>query len=100
MSAFALICDLEATCCNDNSFSHEEMEIIEIGVVAVNNANGEIESEFQSFVRPVRHPTLTEVCRNLTTIRQEEVDQASAFPEVFAAFMSWVETFDDPELGS
>lgn len=49
--------------------------------------------EFQSFVRPVRHPVLTEFCRGLTTITQADVAQARGFPEVFPVWRAWVASF-------
>jgi inhibitor of KinA sporulation pathway (predicted exonuclease) len=53
-------------------------------------------AEFQSFVRPVRHPTLTEFCRQLTSITQAEVDAAPTFPIVIAALREFVEAHDRP----
>lgn len=74
-----VIVDLEATCWADR---HDEMEIIEIGAVG--------DGEFQSFVRPVRHPTLSPFCRDLTKIAQADVDAAPTFSEVLPRFASWV----------
>ena len=67
-----LIVDLEATCW-DSSTSEtqpqtlQSMEIIEIGAVAVASHTGKVHSEFQSFVRPVRHPNLFDFCREFTS---------------------------------
>lgn len=85
-----VIVDLEATCCNDSSFPRHEMEIIEIGAVAANAKSAEIHSEFQCFVRPVRHPKLTGFCRQLTSISQQQVDAADDFPTVLATFRQWL----------
>lgn len=84
------VVDLEATCCNDGSIPPQEMETIEIGAVTVDVSSGIIDSEFQSFIRPVQHPQLTDFCRTLTTIKQEDVDQAASFPVVFEAFCDWL----------
>ena len=59
MSSYFLIVDLEATCSNDVSVPREEMEIIEIGAVMLNRSTWEIDSEYQKFIKPVRHPNLT-----------------------------------------
>ena len=96
----SVIVDLEATCCNRNSFSREEMEIIEIGAVRVDGATGEIESEFAAFVKPVRNPTLTDFCKELTTISQEDVDGAEEFPAVIARFKTWLELEPDYDFCS
>lgn len=90
MPAKSVIVDVEATCCEDDSFPRHEMEIIEIGAVAVDSASGDIESEFQSFVRPVRNRVLTEFCRHLTGITQEQVDSAEDYPTVINRFGEWL----------
>jgi len=90
------IVDFEATCCDQQTLPREEMEIIEIGSVAVNAATGDILSEFYTFIRPVRHPTLTGFCKSLTTITQNEVNAAPAFREALAAFAAWLAPFEHP----
>jgi len=90
------IVDFEATCCDQQSFSREEMEIIEIGSIAVNAATGDILSEFCTFIRPVRHPMLTSFCKSLTTITQDDVNAAPAFPEALATFAGWLAPFGHP----
>jgi len=93
--AFSVIVDLEATCCNQGSVARHEMEIIEIGAVAVAFGTGEIVSEFQSFVRPIRHKVLTAFCRELTSITQTQVDTAERYPEVNLAFSEWLAGLGD-----
>lgn len=90
--AFAhyLVIDFEATCCDQGSVPRDAMEIIEFGAVMVDAADIRIVDEFQSFVRPVRHPRLTGFCTRLTSIRQADVDTAPGFPECVAAFESWL----------
>lgn len=91
-----IIVDFEATCCDQNSFPREEMEIIEIGAVALRGKSSEIVDEFQGFVRPVRNGQLTPFCRELTSITQDDVDGAHTFPEVIAAFRRWLDQFENP----
>ena len=50
--------------------------------------------EFRTFVRPVRHPTLSPFCTELTGITQADVDAAPAFPAVVARFHDWLRTHD------
>jgi inhibitor of KinA sporulation pathway (predicted exonuclease) len=88
------IVDFEATCCDQQSFPRAEMEIIEIGSVAVDAATGDILSEFGTFIRPVRHRVLTGFCKSLTTITQEDVDAAATFPEALDSFAAWLRQFD------
>jgi inhibitor of KinA sporulation pathway (predicted exonuclease) len=83
-----LVVDLEATCWDRPE--DRQSEIIEIGAVAV-DALGYPMDEFQSFVRPILHPQLSEFCTQLTGIRQVDVDRARLFPEVLADLERWFE---------
>ena len=90
-----MIVDLEATCCNRNSIPRNQMEIIEIGAVMVERESLTVVSEFQTFVKPVRHSELTEFCRELTTITQDEVDSAPEFTDAVTTFAEWYEDYSD-----
>jgi len=85
---FVLVVDLEATCDDRTTKSvrvpREEMETIEIGAVLVDTRTLAKVDELGLFVRPVRHPVLTDFCKKLTTITQVEVDGAPRFPEAAA----------------
>jgi len=94
-SDFWLVIDLEATCCNDGQFPREEMEIIEIGAVIVDEKSLEPVDEFQKFVRPVRHPTLTTFCRELTGIVQADVAAAVGVAEAMSQLTAWMTNFPD-----
>ena len=93
MSSYFLIVDLEATCSDDGSIFRESIEIIEIGAVMLNRSTWEIDSEYQQFIKPVRHPILTKFCTELTTITQQDVDTALTFPEVIPQFKQWIDTY-------
>lgn len=84
-----IIVDLEATCW-DKGGSPDRMEIIEIGAVEMTSAGAEAGREFASFVRPVASPILSDFCKELTTIRQEDVDSAEPFWSVFPGFVKWI----------
>lgn len=73
---YYLVLDLEATCCDRQTIKRHEMEIIEIGAVMVEARNLTIVDEFQTFIKPVRHPIFTEFCKSLTSIAQVQVDRA------------------------
>lgn len=85
--------DLEATCCNDNSFPRDEMEIIEIGITVVDSKQ-QIVARFDSFVKPTIHTTLTDFCKELTTIEQKDVDNAETWDVVAAK----VDAFLDAQM--
>lgn len=87
---YFLVIDLEATCSDDRvAVPRNEMEIIEIGAVMVHGQTLEPLSEFQSFVRPVRIPVLTEFCTELTGITQSVVDAAPGYRDVLPELVAW-----------
>lgn len=86
---YFLIVDLEATCCERQTIKRHEMEIIEIGAVMVKREDLSSIDSFQTFIKPVRHPVLTEFCKQLTTIAQEQVDRAPSYADAIAAFNAW-----------
>lgn len=81
MARDLLIVDLEATCWENDPERALESEIIEIGAVLYDPDTKTSKDELQTFVRPVRHPTLSAFCTSLTTIRQRDVDRAPGFAE-------------------
>jgi inhibitor of KinA sporulation pathway (predicted exonuclease) len=81
-----VIFDLEASC--GKEIPNGESEIIEIGAVKLNEKL-EIVDEFQSFIRPIIHPTITYFCEELTSITQSDVDGADTFDIVFPKFYEW-----------
>lgn len=88
---FKLVVDFEATCSKDQTeFPRESMEIIEIGACILDE-NGETRDTYQAFVRPVKNPKLTDFCKELTTITQEQVDLADVFEVVVPKFQKWVD---------
>lgn len=90
---FWLIIDLEATCCDAGEFARHEMEIIEIGAILADGNSFQAVSEFQTFVRPVRNPILTDFCRDLTGINQSDVDAASEYPAVILRLREWMNEY-------
>lgn len=87
---YLLVIDLEATCDDRGAVPKHEMETVEIGTVLVGRESLEVVGEFQTFVRPRRHPVLTEFCTKLTTIRQADVQDAPFFPEAIGRLTKFV----------
>ena len=52
-----IIIDLEATCCDQSSIPKNEMEIIEIGAVAVDQVTLKALDEYSTFIQAVRNPS-------------------------------------------
>src|SRR5580765_2762070 len=91
---YYLVLDLEATCSDDGAVPRLEMEIIEIGALMLNSRTYEVESEFQTFVAPVRHPELTAFCTQLTGIKQDDLVGAPPFRDAIKALQEWMAPFD------
>nr|WP_180205591.1 3'-5' exonuclease [Pseudomonas sp. SbOxS1]NYU05720.1 exonuclease domain-containing protein [Pseudomonas sp. SbOxS1] len=93
--------DLEATCddvgVNESPRSlvvvPDQMETIEIGLVVIDLESLEIVGEFQRFVRPQIHPTLTDFCKKLTSIQQTDVDSARTYQEVGDELRMFAESY-------
>ncbi|MFN0202530.1 MAG: exonuclease domain-containing protein [Bacteroidia bacterium] len=93
-----IIVDLEATCWDKATATERKPnEIIEIGAVCVNDKQ-EIVGEFAAFIQPILNPILSDFCKELTTITQEEVDAAEKFPVVVEKFQTWIASFDTEYL--
>ena len=89
-----IIFDLEATCWLGRPPKGAN-EIIEIGALKLNRY-GETLSTFNRFVKPIVSPVLSGFCKNLTSIKQADVDNARDFKRVFADFEAWTyERSDD-----
>lgn len=71
-------------------------EIIEFGAVKVIVREGEpqMAETFQTFVRPVLAPRLTEDTTAFTGITQEQVDDAPTLAEAIRKFTAWIGTGD------
>ncbi len=83
-----IIYDLEATCWRGRPPKGYN-EIIEIGAVKVNQY-GEKLGRFERFIKPTVNPILSGFCKQLTSISQENVDQAQTFPRVLRDFKDWI----------
>lgn len=81
-----LVVDLEATCWERAAPAPNE--IIEIGSVCYDVGLGPVD-EFQTFVRPILMPALSPFCKELTQVRQSDVDAAPLFPEALRAWCEW-----------
>lgn len=92
---YFLIVDLEATCCDQQSIPRDEMETIEIGAVMVGAETLSIIDEYQTFIKPVRHPKLTKFCIELTSITQADVDKAPDYVIAVGKFKSWLAKYQN-----
>lgn len=80
-----IIVDLEATCEKDDPYYNKE--IIEIGAVKV--VDGIIKDEFDIFVKPLRNPVLSDFCKELTHIKQSDIDSGINPKDAINRFYDW-----------
>ncbi len=85
-----VIFDLEATCEDRDIIAEYPNEIIEIGAVMIDSDGKEIDT-FEMFARPSLNPKLTNFCKELTTIKQSDVDNAEDLADVLIKFYEWSE---------
>jgi len=74
------VIDLEATCCEWRRIARDQ------GAVMVEAEGFQLIDEFQSFIRPIRHPSLTTFCTELTSIQQEQIDSPPLFQHVMLPY--------------
>ncbi|NWW73641.1 ERI2 exoribonuclease, partial [Climacteris rufus] len=87
--AFLIVLDFEATCWEQPE--RPGPEIIEFPAVLLNTSTGEIESEFHMYVQPQEHPILSEFCRKLTGITQNQVDEGVPLNICLSQFLKWIQ---------
>jgi len=99
-----IVFDLEMTCWDVRNPNYKvtdeeifkqknEMEIIEIGAVKT-NTNFEILEQFTIFCKPTLNPILSEFCKNLTSITQDDIDVAPDFSYSYKKFATWSQKFE------
>ena len=74
-------------------------EVIEIGAVKINK-RGEVLDSFSKFIKPTVNPRLSGFCKKLTSIKQDDVNNAQTFPIVIQEFKEWVDINGDYSLCS
>lgn len=87
---FLLVLDFEATCWNQKDTSKGAPEIIEFPCVLYDIKINNILSEFQQYVMPFEHPRLSDFCRNLTGITQQQVNDGVPVGTCLMLFQKWI----------
>uniref|UniRef100_A0A915L0J6 SAP domain-containing protein n=1 Tax=Romanomermis culicivorax TaxID=13658 RepID=A0A915L0J6_ROMCU len=86
---YLCVVDFECTCEPGDNLTYNH-EIIEFPMVLLKTTTLEIVDEFHSYCKPVINPVLSDFCKNLTGITQENVDNAPEFPEVLERVEKWL----------
>ncbi|XP_055640926.1 ERI1 exoribonuclease 2-like [Toxorhynchites rutilus septentrionalis] len=87
---YIIAMDFEATCWPKETQQWKANEIIEFPAVLLNFGNGKIESEFRQYVMPIENPRLSDFCRALTGIRQEDVNAGVPLHTCLFLFDKWL----------
>lgn len=90
-----VVLDIEHTCTNDDSIPREERETIEIGAVLIDTKQWNVIDEFQSLIRPIRHPVISKFCAELTGIKQSELLKSEPFQNIYKDFLNWLPSDDE-----
>lgn len=98
MNKTLVIFDLEATCWEKRG-SHKS-EIIEIGAVRIARNTGTVMDRFTMFLKPRENPILSDFCKELTSIRQEDVDLGYDFVPAMFQFNKWLNEYNDEYIMS
>lgn len=80
--------DIEMNC-NDGKKVKTMWEAVSIGAVKV-SANGEIHDTFYLLIKPSKQSILSDRCKELTRLSQDDIDTAKGFKEVMSDFSRWV----------
>lgn len=90
-----LIVDLESTCFERGKEPSQFFsEIIEIGAVVLNPSTFTIVDEFQAFIKPTVFPALSNFCKNLTTITQEDVENGASISQAIGDIQAFSKKYD------
>ncbi len=91
-----IVFDLEATCWRGRP-PGDANEVIEIGAYKI-SALGQVVSIFNKFIKPTVNPKLSKFCKELTNIKQVDVDRSNKFPVVLEQFQDWINIYDEDYL--
>ena len=85
-----LVLDFEATCAENDPTQKQWSELIEFPAVLIDARTHATVAEFRSMIRPTQRPMLTDFCTKLTSITQDQVNEAPTLPEVLKRFDAWL----------
>jgi inhibitor of KinA sporulation pathway (predicted exonuclease) len=97
MEDYTYICalDFEATCEKEILINNQEIIEFPSILYKVKNLNKEnteyeIIGEFREFIKPIFNPILTDFCKELTAITQQQVDEGLDFNTVLNMHIEWL----------
>lgn len=101
-SQYLCFADFEYTCGGmpgDTSFDVAYgQEILSVGLVIALRTTGEIIDTFYQTIRPLHNQTLTNFCKNLTGLTQEEIDTSDSFETVMKQAAIFCNQYDFKQI--
>ena len=93
-----LFFDCEYTCWENSlktlwSDPQYPSELLQIGIAVYNIKEKKYLKEFSSFAKPEINPHLSNYCKNLLKISQEEIDNAKKFPVVSSQISGFIDLY-------
>ncbi len=73
-------------------------ELLQIGIAVYNIKEKKYMREFSSFVRPIINPHLSDYCKNLLKMSQEEIDNAKEFSVVSSRISEFIDLYTNYSL--
>nr|CAD7596608.1 unnamed protein product [Timema genevievae] len=89
---YLIVIDFESTCWEGEQGGWKQPEIIEFPAVLLNVHTGQLEQEFQQYVCPIENQKLSEFCKSLTGITQQQVDDGVPLSTCLLLFSRWINT--------
>ncbi|KAL0478570.1 hypothetical protein AKO1_008168 [Acrasis kona] len=83
-----VVLDFEA-CCDEKRTYYE---IIEFPSVLLNLKSFQVESEYQQFVKTTVYPTINKICKEITGISQEQVDNGLLLKDTLTSYEQWLKS--------
>jgi inhibitor of KinA sporulation pathway (predicted exonuclease) len=90
-----ILMDLEFTCWEDSLQSgwarrDRPPEVLEVGLVAYNLQSNRTVDTYQSYVKPMVNPELSDYCQKLLSLSQLLIDQSPSLSDVAAEIDKWL----------
>ena len=88
-----ILIHLNVTSLKDMTITPEE--IIEIACASLDLSTMKVQSEFHSYIKPMKKPKLSPHCVKTTGIKQDMVNKSQDFSKVFESFCKWKSEWTD-----
>lgn len=78
--------------CNEKGWDKNKnqfRELVQLSAIKVNGDNLHTVDTFDAYSKPIKNPVLSEYLKNLTGIKQEDIDKARPAKQVIEEFLDW-----------